>query len=81
MSIKMQEAKLLERKYKNFEKWFNEMTELTVQLDDKDFAKRMRHSLSEMSHLLDDAVRLPLEKDFPELFGENKDGTIGKKKV
>lgn len=57
-------------KYRQFGSWLNEMTELTLRVDNPEAAKSIRRKLGEMSLALDDAVLLPMKKEHPDLFGD-----------
>ena len=57
-------------KYREFGAWFNDMTELTLRVDDPQAAKSIRRRLAEMSLALDDAVLLPMKKERPDLFDD-----------
>jgi hypothetical protein len=58
-------------KYREFGSWFNEMTELTLRVDNPEVAKSLRRTLGEMSLALDDAILLPLKKEHPDLFEDS----------
>ena len=64
-------AEDLARKYKTFCLWFDDMTEFTIHMEDKKEAKRIRRALGETFILLDDAIRDPVSKKFPDLFPDD----------
>jgi hypothetical protein len=55
-------------KHREFCSWFNDMTELTSRVGDPEVAKFIRKRLAEMLFALDDAVFLPMKKEYPDLF-------------
>ena len=63
-------AEKLAAQYKEFSSWFNKTTDLTIAMGKTEEAKRIRRAIAEMLFLLDDAVRIPLVKDYPDLFPE-----------
>jgi hypothetical protein len=64
------EAEELALRYAEFGEWFNRTTSLTMAMSDKLQGKHIRRCLAEMQFLLDDAVRLPVRRDHPDLFSE-----------
>jgi hypothetical protein len=60
-------------KWQEFGAWFNDMTALSLQIENHDEAKKLRRTLIDMLNMLDDAVRAKLLAQYPELFPWNDD--------
>lgn len=58
------------KKYHEFGEWFTEMTDLTLRVSNEAEAKLIRKNLAEMSFALDDVIYRPLQKEYPDLFGD-----------
>lgn len=74
--IEPHEAELLRLQYQKFGSWFNEIGQISMQLKDKEFAKQLRLNTAEMLFQLDDSLRVPLSKIYPDRFTIEDDGTL-----
>jgi hypothetical protein len=61
-------AETLAFKYKEFSDWFDQTTILTLEMETADQVGKLRETLAQMLFLLDDAVRIPISKNYPDLF-------------
>ena len=56
----------LTSKYGEFAKWFDDVTDITLEMGDE--GKQIRRGLAEMLLLADDILRRPLKAEFPDVF-------------
>ena len=60
------------RMYREFGGWFNELTELTIELEKTDVegARKIRRANADMLFLLEDAFARDLRTDYPRWFDD-----------
>jgi hypothetical protein len=56
-------------KLRDFDRWFNEMTELTLDMEATE-ARKARSALAEMLYALDEGVRNDIKRQFPDLISD-----------
>lgn len=66
------DAEALVQSYEEFGEWFNRTTELTMAMSDAARARAIRRSIAEMLFSLDDAVRRPVRRNYPDLFSSDE---------
>ena len=66
------EAEELAHRYAEFGDWFSRTTTLTMAMSDTAQAKQIRRCLAEMQFLLDDAVRIPVRREYPDLISDDE---------
>ena len=60
------------RMYREFGGWFNELTELTIELEKTDVegARKIRRANADMLFLMEDAFARDLRKEYPRWFDD-----------